>query len=120
MTATSCLLAIAIPVFSDLVGITAALFASWYTYGLAGFFWLHDERYLKGGLGRRKGWLVIAILTIIAGGFMCVAGTYVSVKASLILQCFGHLVSLVAEANRALQLIVDAYKSGTVGKPFTC
>ncbi|EIM82819.1 uncharacterized protein STEHIDRAFT_102221 [Stereum hirsutum FP-91666 SS1] len=120
MTATSCLLAIAIPVFSDLVGITAALFASWYTYGLAGFFWLHDERYLRGGLGRRKGLLVIAILTIIAGGFMCVAGTYVSVKASLSLQCFDHLVSLVAEANCALQLIVDAYKSGTVGKPFTC
>ena len=35
--------------------------------------------------------------TFAAGGFICVAGTYVTIKA-----------------------IVDAYESGTVGAPFAC
>ncbi|EKM60924.1 uncharacterized protein PHACADRAFT_156049 [Phanerochaete carnosa HHB-10118-sp] len=99
-TAAACILAIAVPIFSDLIGITAALFAAWYTYGLAGFFWLHDVYHLKGGtqaLKRRKFGTTLAVLTILAGAFICVAGTYVSIK-----------------------LIVDAYKAGAVGKPFTC
>jgi len=92
--------AIAIPIFSFLIGIAASLFASWYTYGVAGFFWLHDTYYLKGG---RQGILSrpvqssLAVATILAGAFICVAGTYVSIK-----------------------LIDDAYKNDLVGKPFTC
>jgi len=43
------LFVIAVPIFSFLIGLTAALFASWYTYGLAGFFYLHDAYYLEGG-----------------------------------------------------------------------
>ncbi|KAJ7211091.1 transmembrane amino acid transporter protein-domain-containing protein [Mycena rebaudengoi] len=99
-TAIAFVFAIAVPIFSYLIGITAALFASWYTYGLAGFFWLHDSYHLKGGwlaIRRKPVQASIAVLTILAGAFMCVAGTYVSIK-----------------------LINDAYKDGTVGKPFTC
>ncbi|KAH8100591.1 transmembrane amino acid transporter protein-domain-containing protein [Cristinia sonorae] len=93
-------LAIAVPIFSFLIGIIAAVFASWYTYGLAGFFWLHDAYHLGDGLstiGKRWTGTLLAILTIVAGAFICIAGTYVSIK-----------------------LIVDAYASGIVGKPFTC
>ncbi|TFK40967.1 transmembrane amino acid transporter protein-domain-containing protein [Crucibulum laeve] len=93
-------LAIAVPIFSYLIGIAASLFASWYTYGLAGFFWLHDAGELEGrkrGLWRRPGGLILAVLTILAGAFICVSGTYVSIK-----------------------LINDAYRDGLVGKPFTC
>lgn len=78
-------LAIAVPIFSYLIGIAAALFASWYTYGLAGFFWLHDTYYLKGGtsaLRKRPIGVILAVLTILAGAFICVAGTYVSIKVS--------------------------------------
>ncbi|CAL1705083.1 unnamed protein product [Somion occarium] len=92
--------AAAVPIFSDLISISASLFASWYTYGLAGFFWLHDAYYLGGGereLKRRWFGTTLAVLTIVAGAFICVAGTYVSIK-----------------------LIVDAYRDGLVGKPFTC
>jgi hypothetical protein len=39
----------------------------------------------------------LCILTILAGAFICVAGTYVTIK-----------------------LIVDAYNSGIVGSPFSC
>ncbi|RPD65320.1 amino acid transporter [Lentinus tigrinus ALCF2SS1-6] len=94
------ILASAVPIFSYLTGITASLFASWYTYGVAGFFWLHDTFYLKGGLGAiRRRWFgtTLAVLTVLAGAFMCVVGTYVSIK-----------------------LIADAYSQGLVGKPFTC
>ncbi|EJD42599.1 transmembrane amino acid transporter [Auricularia subglabra TFB-10046 SS5] len=93
---------ISVPIFSYLIGITAALFASWYTYGLAGFFWLHDTYYdfQHGGcdaLRRRWFMALLCVLTIFSGAFICVAGTYVSIK-----------------------LIVDAYAAGLVGKPFTC
>ncbi|CCM00885.1 uncharacterized protein FIBRA_02931 [Fibroporia radiculosa] len=90
----------AVPIFSDLVGISASVFASWYTYGIAGFFWLYDAFYLEGGApALRRRWVgtLLAVLTILSGAFICVAGTYVSIK-----------------------LIVEAYASGAVGKPFAC
>ncbi|KAJ7139857.1 transmembrane amino acid transporter protein-domain-containing protein [Mycena epipterygia] len=98
--AVAFILAIAVPIFSDLIGIAASLFASWYTYGIAGFFWLHDSYYLKGGwqgIRRRPVLASLAVFTIVVGAFICVAGTYVSIK-----------------------LINDAYKDGLVGKPFSC
>ena len=64
-----------------------------YTYGIAGAFWLHDAYYLN-GLGARS-WqrqpimFVLSVLTFLAGAFICVAGTYVTIT-----------------------LIVDAYNSG--------
>ncbi|KAF5382890.1 hypothetical protein D9757_006352 [Collybiopsis confluens] len=95
-TAIAFVLAVALPIFSYLVGITASLFASWYTYGLAGFFWIHDTRHQK-ALFKRPIGLTLAVFTILAGAFICVAGTYVSI-----------------------QLIIDAYEEGIVGSPFTC
>lgn len=93
-------LAIGVPIFSYLIGIAAALFASWYTYGLAGAFWIHDTYVLKGGmraLRQRPLMFVINILTLLAGGFICVAGLYAIIKA-----------------------IVVAYNTNLVGKPFSC
>ncbi|ESK98400.1 amino acid transporter [Moniliophthora roreri MCA 2997] len=94
------ILAVAVPIFSYLIGIAASLFAAWYTYGLAGFFWLHDAYHLRGGvegLRRHPIQTTLSVLTILAGAFICIAGTYVSVK-----------------------LIDDAYRQGAVGRPFTC
>lgn len=34
----------AIPTFNDLLGLISALFASWFTYGLSGVFWLYMNR----------------------------------------------------------------------------
>ena len=33
-----------IPVFNDLLGLISAIFASWFTYGLSGIFWLHMNK----------------------------------------------------------------------------
>ena len=82
----SYILATAVPIFSDLIGIAASLFAAWYTYGLAGFFFLYDVYHLQGGvpaLKRRWKGSALAVITIIIGAFVCVAGTYVSVKVSV-------------------------------------
>lgn len=81
--------AVAVPIFPYLIGITAALFAAWYTYGLAGFFWLHDTYHLGGGSTALRNHLFLTILSILiiaAGAFICVAGTYVSVKVGEINQ----------------------------------
>jgi hypothetical protein len=83
MNAASFVLAVGVPIFSYLIGIAASLFASWYTYGIAGAFWLHDSYYLSGdrvrSWKRRPTMFVLSVLTFAAGGFICVAGTYVIV-----------------------------------------
>ena len=87
-TAAAFALASAVPIFAYLTGVAAAVFASWYTYGVAGFFWLHDACRLGPGGARatlRRRWpgVVLSTLTVLAGTFMCVAGTYVSIKVCL-------------------------------------
>ncbi|KAI4092459.1 MAG: hypothetical protein L6R37_007574 [Teloschistes peruensis] len=100
MNGAAFVLAIGVPIFNYLIGIAASLFASWYTYGIAGAFWLYDSWVYKGGLeGWKRRWAMCGIswLTLVAGAFICVAGMYVTVKQ-----------------------IVDAYDSGVVSKPFSC
>jgi len=86
-------------------------FASWYTYGIAGAFWLHDVAHEgsadgKGTVTEDRGmsawWkkpfqAILAIATFIGGFFICVAGMYVTIRG-----------------------IIEAYDSGTVGKAFAC
>ena len=93
-------LAVGVPIFNFLIGIAASLFASWYTYGLAGAFWLYDAWQYKGKMRAWKGrWpmTALSVATLIAGGFICVAGMYVTIKQ-----------------------IVDAYATGEVSEPFSC
>ena len=100
MNAAAFVLAVGVPIFSYLVGLAATLFAAWYTYGIAGAFWLHDSYHDGGGVRTwKQKWLqtTLAVATFVAGAFICVAGTYVVVKG-----------------------IVDAYRSGDVGEPFKC
>ncbi|KAH8835356.1 transmembrane amino acid transporter protein-domain-containing protein [Flagelloscypha sp. PMI_526] len=75
-------LAVAVPIFSYLIGIAAALFASWFTYGLAGFFYIHDAKMKEGsqGLWQHPVKTCLALFTILAGAFICVAGTYVMIQ----------------------------------------
>ncbi len=104
--AAAFVLATAVPIFSDLIGIAASLFAAWYTYGLAGFFWLHDKYHLEGGAPQlKKHWFgtLLAVLTILAGAFICVAGTYVSVKVSSVHPYINVLL------NRVDHVIPGAY-----------
>ncbi|KAI1477595.1 transmembrane amino acid transporter protein-domain-containing protein [Daldinia eschscholtzii] len=76
------LFAVGIPIFNYLVGIAASVFAAWYTYGLAGAFWLHDTYHYRGGYGgwfKRPIMFVLNVLTVLAGGFICVGGLYATI-----------------------------------------
>ena len=100
MNAAAFVLAVGVPIFNYLIGIAASLFASWYTYGIAGAFWLYDaHRYEGGSSAWKRHWFltVLNVLTLVAGAFICVAGMYVTVKS-----------------------IVEAYAAGLVGSPFSC
>jgi amino acid permease len=100
MNVAAFVLAVGVPIFNYLIGIAASLFASWYTYGIAGAFWLYDSYHDGDGYktwARKWAKSLLAALTFVAGAFICVAGTYVTIKG-----------------------IVNAYSSGTVGKPFSC
>ena len=100
MNAAAFVLAVGVPIFNYLIGIAASLFASWYTYGIAGAFWLYDAYHYEGGrYAWRKHWFltVLNVATLFAGAFICVAGMYVTIKS-----------------------IVDAYSNGQVGSPFSC
>lgn len=93
-------LAVGVPIFNYLIGITASLFAAWYTYGIAGFFWLHDAYHDgRGAATWRKSWVMTAlcIFTIFIGAFICVGGLYANVAG-----------------------IVIAYQDGTLAAPFSC
>ncbi|KAI7357687.1 transmembrane amino acid transporter [Hortaea werneckii] len=93
-------LAVGVPIFNYLIGIAASLFAAWFTYGIAGMFWLHDSYHYEDGLrtwARKWFQSTLAILTILIGGFICVAGMYVAVRS-----------------------IVEAYNNGEVASPFAC
>lgn len=87
-------LAVGIPIFNYLVGITASLFAAWYTYGLAGAFWLHDTYYFKGG---SRAWLDrpfmmgLNVFTILAGAFICLGGLYATIKSLQMASADGSL-----------------------------
>ena len=100
MNAAAFVLAVGVPIFNYLIGIAASLFASWYTYGIAGVFWLYDAWVYKGGAaGWSRNWLMVGLsfATLASGAFICVAGMYVTIKQ-----------------------IVDAYAQGKVSSPFSC
>lgn len=90
------LFAVGIPVFNYLVGISAAVFASWYTYGIAGAFWLHDTYHDHGGFrawSKRPLMSAVNVFTIIAGGFICIGGLYATIVALIEASASGELLS---------------------------
>ncbi|PWY89057.1 amino acid transporter [Aspergillus heteromorphus CBS 117.55] len=75
------IIAEAIPVFNDLLSLITALFASWFTYGLSGVFWLFLNwgRYSS---SPRKIFLTgVNLLVVGIGGCLCGLGLYVSGKS---------------------------------------
>ncbi|KAL5364448.1 transmembrane amino acid transporter protein-domain-containing protein [Aspergillus floccosus] len=75
------IIAEAIPVFNNLLSLITALFASWFTYGLSGIFWLFLN-WGKYTASPRKIFLTVVNLIIVGiGGCLCGLGLYVSGKA---------------------------------------
>jgi len=87
------LIAEVVPVFNDMLAITSALFASWFTFGLSGMFWFHMNEDL---FTRARGnddivsptWsktevflTFINVLLIVMAAILCVVGLYASIKS---------------------------------------
>ncbi|PSK35898.1 hypothetical protein B9Z65_5713 [Elsinoe australis] len=100
MNAAAFVLAVGVPIFNYLIGLAASLFAAWFTYGIAGMFFLFDTYKDHGGWkewARQPIQSSLAFLTIIGGAFISVAGTYVSIRG-----------------------IIEAYNNGEVPPAFSC
>jgi len=83
-----------IPVFNDLLGLVAALFASQFTYGLSGYFWLFDNY----GKWRKRPILAVINAVVFALGLTILGlGMYASVKS-----------------------IIVSYQTGQASTPFSC
>ncbi|PKX91021.1 neutral amino acid permease [Aspergillus novofumigatus IBT 16806] len=75
------IIAEAIPVFSSLLSLIVALFASWFTYGLSGIFWLHLNWGQYTASPRKIFLTVVNLFCLVFGAGLCGLGLYVSGKA---------------------------------------
>ncbi|CAG8054792.1 unnamed protein product [Penicillium nalgiovense] len=75
------IIADAIPVFSDLLSLISSLFASWFSYGLGGVYWLHINKGRWFSSPRKIVLTAVNVCIILIGGCMCGLGLYVSGKA---------------------------------------
>ena len=72
------IIAEAIPVFSDLNSLISALFASWFSYGLSGIYWLHLTRGEWFASPRKIALTVLNVAIALFGLALCVLGLYAS------------------------------------------
>ncbi|KAK7693890.1 hypothetical protein QCA50_003463 [Cerrena zonata] len=87
-----------IPFFNDLLGVISAVFASWFTYGISGIFWLHlTPRSERWTTTKQKAKTIFWSLVVMMGALIMVAGLYASIVS-----------------------IIDGYKSGGFPGPFSC
>ncbi|KAL2219013.1 amino acid transporter [Thermoascus aurantiacus ATCC 26904] len=75
------IIAEAIPVFNDLLSLITALFASWFTYGLSGAFWLYLNKGKYFSSPRKIFLTIVNVLIIGIGATLSGLGLYVSGKA---------------------------------------
>ncbi|KAI3293272.1 hypothetical protein DTO002I6_4923 [Penicillium roqueforti] len=68
----------AIPVFNTLLSLITSLFASWFTYGLSGIFWLFLNRGQYGASWKKMVLTVVNLVVIGIGACLCGMGLWVS------------------------------------------
>ncbi|RAL07917.1 neutral amino acid permease [Aspergillus homomorphus CBS 101889] len=72
------IIAEAIPVFSDLNGLISALFASWFSYGLSGIYWLHLNWGQWLSSPKKIALTILNMSIALFGLILCVLGLYAS------------------------------------------
>ncbi|KKK19958.1 hypothetical protein P175DRAFT_09771 [Aspergillus ochraceoroseus IBT 24754] len=75
------IIAEAIPVFGNLLSLITALFASWFTYGLSGIFWLYMNWGLWWSSPKKIALTFLNFLAITVAAVTCGLGLWVSGKA---------------------------------------
>jgi amino acid permease len=78
----SLIIAESIPVFNSLLGLVAAVFVSWFSYGLPGIFWLwmHYGNWTNQGWKQTTRFVANVVLTLV-GIMLCVCGLWASIEA---------------------------------------
>ncbi|CAG7959143.1 unnamed protein product [Penicillium salamii] len=71
----------AIPVFSNLLTLITALFASWFTYGLSGIFWLYMNKGLWFSSPKKIALTALNFTIVAIAAVLCGLGLWVSGKA---------------------------------------
>jgi hypothetical protein len=71
----------AIPIFSSILNITAAIFISWFTFGLTSAFWLHLNWHQKHSTRRKLALAIVNYSILCMTVFLMVGGLYTSLKA---------------------------------------
>lgn len=73
------IIAMSIPIFGDLLGIVSSLFASWFTYGISGVFWLFLNWGSITKSRRKMGASIAAWVLVVIGAIIMVVGMYSSI-----------------------------------------
>lgn len=76
----SMIIAESIPVFNSLLGLVAALFVSWFSYGLPGIFslWMHKGHWFDNKKQITR--FIANIVLLITGTMLCVLGLWASIE----------------------------------------
>jgi len=72
------IIAEAIPTFNDLLSLISAIFASWFTYGLSGVFWLHLNKGKYGNNWKKMCLTAVNVFVFMMGAVICGLGLYAS------------------------------------------
>ncbi|TDZ16257.1 N amino acid transport system protein [Colletotrichum orbiculare MAFF 240422] len=70
-----------IPVFNNMLGLVSAAFASWFSFGLPGIFWLWMHKGNWFSTGKQKIQFAFTSLLVLVGVLLCVLGLWVSIEA---------------------------------------
>ncbi|QQK46435.1 Glycerol-3-phosphate dehydrogenase, mitochondrial [Penicillium digitatum] len=70
-----------IPVFNDVLGLASSLFASWFSFGLPGLFWLYLNRNCWFLTWRQRVLFGFNIFLVFLGFLICIVGLYSSIRS---------------------------------------
>ncbi|KAF9240158.1 hypothetical protein DTO013E5_8274 [Penicillium roqueforti] len=77
----SWIIAEAIPVFNDVLGLASSLFASWFSFGLPGLFWLYLNRTCWYMTWRQRALFGFNLFLVFLGFVICIVGLYSSIRS---------------------------------------
>ncbi|KAJ5353256.1 hypothetical protein N7452_002230 [Penicillium brevicompactum] len=77
----SWVIAESIPVFNDVLGLASSLFASWFSFGLPGLFWLYLNRTCWFMSWQQCCLFCVNILLVFLGFLICIVGLYSSIRS---------------------------------------
>jgi hypothetical protein len=107
----------AIPIFSSILNISAAIFISWFTFGLTSAFWLHLNWEKKHSTRRKLALAVVNYAILCMTVFLMVGG-----KLEVAFRLCGCELTFMIGLYTSLKALIDIFNdpNSTLNGPFTC